>query len=208
MDNPPPPVAILTGSDLTALAVAAALEPADIPTSRINRWPDNLSHHILIIDDLALGQLPVQLDHQQPARILIASACDPATVHRLITRGFSGYLYLGDSLIEHLPQAVRTVATGGTVLSSTAASALARFEHYTTHIQPRLTAYQLRVLSLTARHWSAKRIAAHQGRSLTAIYQVQRLLRHLFAAETNGQLVSRATQLGLIAPKSVYANVK
>jgi DNA-binding NarL/FixJ family response regulator len=185
MTNPRPthPVHICTGSDLTALAVASALRAAGIPAEI---GAVTVGCILLVVDDYTLGTARADGGAR---RILLSHQRDPLKVQALMASGIRACLYLGDSLVERLPGAVRDVAAGGTYLSPTPAGALARLEHYTAHILPRLTAYQRDVLRLTADHWSAGHIAAHLGRTRTGIYQAQSVLRELFEVETNSQLV-------------------
>lgn len=196
----PLPVYIHTGSDLTALAVQAALRAARIQTAPL--CPDETADGILLIDDYTASavQPNTTLRH-----ILLTHQREPLLLQSLLAAGLNGCLYLGDSLVERLPGAVRDVAAGGVYLSPTPAAVIARLEHYHHHIQPRLTAYQRDLLRLTAQHWSAGRIAAHLGRTRAAIYQAQSLLRDLFAVQTNGELIERAGALGLLAEMNLAA---
>ncbi len=193
-------VGVLAQSDLTRLAVITALHQAGIDTINVEDAPP--AHIVvLIVDEYAAqgaagGDLPINIPCSK--QILLSGRCDPLYVQRVIARGFSGYLYLGDSLVERLPQAVRDVAAGGRYLSPTAAAALASLNHYAQNIQPRITTYQLEVLRLMSQHWSSGRIAVHLGRTTTAIYQVQRFLRDLFEVETNGELLDRVVELGIL----------
>jgi DNA-binding NarL/FixJ family response regulator len=196
---------VLAQSDLTRLAVITALHQAGIDAISVEDAPPapSVIQHIaaLIVDEYAAhgaagGSLSLSIPCSK--QILLTSRCDPLYVQRMIERGFSGYLYLGDSLVDRLPQAVKDVAENGMYLSPSAAAALARIEHYEENLQPRLNAYHFEVLSLMAQHWHAGRIAAHLGRTINAIYQVQRYLRNLFEVETTGELLERARTLGLL----------
>jgi DNA-binding NarL/FixJ family response regulator len=196
---------VLAQSDLTRLAVMTALHQAGINAITIEDVPPSTSiiQHIavLIMDEYAAqgaegGSLSLSIPCSK--QILLSGRCDPLYVQRVIARGFSGYLYLGDSLVDRLPQAVKDVAENGMYLSPSAAAALARIEHYEQNLQPRLNAYHFEVLSLMEQHWHAGRIATHLGRTINAIYQVQRYLRNLFEVETTGELLERARTLGLL----------
>ncbi|NJO83179.1 MAG: response regulator transcription factor [Blastochloris sp.] len=92
--------------------------------------------------------------------MLLSHHNEAYSVQRMIDAGIHGYLYLGDSLVERLPQAVKDVVAGGRYLSPTAAAALAQIDYYARHIQPRITPFQVEVLRLMSQHWSGGRIAA------------------------------------------------
>jgi DNA-binding NarL/FixJ family response regulator len=188
------------GSDLTLLAVQTALQQSRLSVSlKMLAVSEGIQPNVdvVILDDYAFDRQSLRVS-AQPAYLLLSNQLAPRDVQRVMTLGFRGYLYLGDSLVERLPQAVRDVAAGGMYLSPAAAAAFAQLDHYTRHIQPRITPYQVEVLRLMSQHWSGGRIAAHLGRSTTAIYQVQRFLRDLFEVETNGELLDSAVQLGIL----------
>ncbi|MBZ0283442.1 MAG: hypothetical protein K8L97_22090 [Anaerolineae bacterium] len=192
-------IAVHVGSDLTALAVQTALNSARVGHVDLISAACHISSEasVWVLDDYT-GSLTSPEHSRKPRRMLLSNRCEPYYVRQMMDQGFYGYLYLGDSLIERLPQAVKDVAAGGIYLSPTVAAALANMEHYTTQVQTRLTEYQLEVLRLMHHHWSGGRIAAHLGRTTTAIYQVQRFLRDLFEVETNGELLDRAVELGIL----------
>jgi DNA-binding NarL/FixJ family response regulator len=190
---------ITVGSDLTALAVQAALRAA-LPSAEIvidqSQQPGACA--ALILDDYTVHWLTGDSGSRTKGCLLLSNHREPHHIQRMIDAGIQGYLFLGDSLVERLPQALRDVLEGGRYLSPTAAAALSRMDDYTRHIKPRITPYQHEVLRLMGQHWSGGRIAAHLGRSTTAIYQVQRFLRDLFEVETNGELLDCAVQLGIL----------
>lgn len=189
------------GSDLTQLGVQAALNQSEANTIKI--LPNHLTGgslpepDVLILDDYTVTELPKH-GQSNVRRLLLSNRSEPYYVQCIMEMGFSGYLYLGDSLRERLSQAVKDLALGGKYLSPTPSAALASMQHYTNQLQVRLTDYQLEVLRLMHHHWSGGRIAAHLGRTTTAIYQVQRFLRDLFEVETNGELLDRAVELGIL----------
>jgi DNA-binding NarL/FixJ family response regulator len=188
------------GSDLTLLAVQTALQQSSLNVLlKMLAVSEDTQQNVdvVILDDYSFDCQSLQCP-AQPAYLLLSNQLAPRDVHRVMTLGFRGYLYLGDSLVERLPQAVRDVAAGGTYLSPAAAAAYAQMNHYARHIQPRITSYQYQVLQLMSQHWSGGRIAAQLGRSTTAIYQVQRFLRDLFEVETNGELLDCVTELGIL----------
>jgi DNA-binding NarL/FixJ family response regulator len=194
-------VTVMTGSDLTQIAAQVTLNKNVTNEIKIccNQSVSTTVQlpHVLILDDYTVAQRSEkQLSHARC--ILLSNRHEPFYIQQTIEQGFSGYLYLGDSLAERLPQAVRDVAAGGRYLSPTAAAALASLNHYAQNIQPRITTYQLEVLRLMSQHWSSGRIAVHLGRTTTAIYQVQRFLRDLFEVETNGELLDRVAELGIL----------
>lgn len=192
-------VAVCVGSDLTALAVQTALHRGGIDRIElVSVVCSTMSKATVWIWDDYTNRIAPTEDGRRLRRILLSNHCEPYYVYRVIEGGFFGYLYLGDSLVERLPQAVKDVAAGGRYLSPTAAAALAQIDYYARHIQPRITPYQVEVLRLMSQHWSGGRIAAELGRSTTAIYQVQRYLRDLFEVETNGELLDCAVQLGIL----------
>jgi DNA-binding CsgD family transcriptional regulator len=198
----PSQVVLRIGSDLTLLAVQTALQQSSLNASlkmMCEPLAEDASQYasVIILDDYEFDRQSIHIS-ARPAYVLLSNQLDPHHVHRVMTLGFRGYLYLGDSLVERLPQAVRDVAAGGIYLSPSAAAPLIQMDHYVHHIQPRITPYQVEVLRLMSQHWSGGRIAAQLGRSTTAIYQVQRFLRDLFEVETNGELLDSAVQLGIL----------
>lgn len=200
MNTPPIRVLVNIGSDLTLLAVQTALQQSRLNVSLKMLVASEDTHRnedVVILDDYGFDRQSLRVTGQ-PAYLLLSNQLAPRDVQRVMTLGFRGYLYLGDSLVERLPQAVRDVAAGGMYLSPAAAAAFAQMDHYVRHIQPRITPYQVEVLRLMSQHWSGGRIAAQLGRSTTAIYQVQRFLRDLFEVETNGELLDSAVQLGIL----------
>jgi DNA-binding NarL/FixJ family response regulator len=190
---------IAVGSDLTALAVQTALRAA-LPSAEvvIDQSQQPGASAALILDDYTIHWGIGAACSQTRRCVLLSNHREPHHIQRMIDGGIQGYLFLGDSLVERLPQAVRDVLEGGRYLSPTAAAALSRMDDYARHIQPRITPYQHEVLRLMSQHWSGGRIAAQLGRSTTAIYQVQRFLRDLFEVETNGELLECALQLGIL----------
>lgn len=190
---------ITVGSDLTALAVRTALSAA-LPSAEvvIAQGGHLGACAALILDDYTVNVVIGDAGSPITRCVLLSHHNEAYSVQRMIDAGIHGYLYLGDSLVERLPQAIKDVVAGGRYLSPTAAAALAQIDYYARHIQPRITAYQVEVLRLMGQHWSGGRIAAQLGRSTTAIYQVQRFLRDLFEVETNGELLDCAVQLGIL----------
>jgi DNA-binding NarL/FixJ family response regulator len=196
-------VAVMCGYDLLARAVHDTLREAGfhvevIPlgTAVIMSKPDTL-----VLDDAAiyLGDNAFQhIDFLTTCIILIDSTCTPQRVLQASRLGVAGYLYLGDRLAERLKGAVTDVLEGGIYYSPTAAAVLAEAEHLTDRVLPRLNAYHRAVLRGMARYQPAAQIAAELGRTTQAIYQVQSYLRSLFDVDTNGALLERAAEWGLI----------
>jgi DNA-binding NarL/FixJ family response regulator len=190
---------IAVGSDLTALAVQMALRAA-LPSAEvlIDQRQQPGACAALILDDYTVHGVIGDTDSRTKGCLLLYNHREPHHIQRMMDSGIQGYLFLGDSLVERLPQAVKDVVAGGRYLSPTAAAALAQIDYYARHIQPRINPYQYEVLRLMSQHWSGGRIAAQLGRSTTAIYQVQRFLRDLFEVESNGELLDSAVQLGIL----------
>jgi DNA-binding NarL/FixJ family response regulator len=196
-------VVVICGYDLLARAVHDTLREAGfrVEISPVGTFTTSSKSDILILDDAAinLGDNSFQLTGNLANRIiLIDSTCTPQRVLQASRLGVAGYLYLGDRLTERLKGAVTDVLEGSTYYSPTAAAALAEAEHLTNRVLPRLNAYHQAVLSGMAQYQPAAQIAAELGRTTQAIYQVQSYLRGLFDVDTNGALLERAAEWGLI----------
>ncbi len=192
-------VLIVNGSDLLGYAITQSLLPLGfrIHGSSEGAQPALSSADLLLLDDFAsvpelrsgMGRMP---------KVIRLSACiTPCWVHQAIHQGAKGYLYLGDTLLERLPQAVRDVLAGGLYLSPSASAALSEYQYFLPYVQ-RITAYHRQVIDQMAQYRPAGQIAVRLGRTTQAIYQVQRYLREQFEAETNGALLDRLAALGLI----------
>jgi len=196
-------VAVMCGYDLLAHAVHHLLAEAGfrleiMPVDEAGPSPNS---DILIMDDavLSLNNSLLQYDSVSGTRhILIDSTCTAQRVLRASRLGIAGYLYLGDRLTERLMGAVLDVLEGGTYYSPTAAAALAEGHYLNNQVLPRLNGYHHAVLRGMAQYQSAGQIASELGRSTQAIYQVQCYLRSLFDVDTNGALLERAAEWGLI----------
>jgi len=197
-------ILIACGYDLLARAVSDTLVDAGFSPCGVI-WADILEakHQqvdLLIADETAFerhkGVTRIEIIRRKlpslPVMVL-DSQCQPQRMLQASRLGVRGHLYLGDQLVQRLPQAVLDVLEGGTYYSPTAAAALTSAEHHQSNVLPKLTPYQRDVLRYMAQHWSAGKIAAELGRSTTAIYKVQAYLRELFSVETNGELLDQVT---------------
>lgn len=189
----PVPVALHLGSDLTERAVAHILCGAGFTVEPNSpRSADAPSPHLCIVDDFAPDTASTS-----PRVIRISNCIAPCTVHTALASGAKGYLYLGDSLIDRLPQAVRDVLAGGVYLSPSASTALEEYRYFESYLS-KITPYHRQVLDHMLDYCTAGQIAALLGRTTQAIYQVQRYLREQFEASSNGALLERLTALGVL----------
>ena len=193
---------IITPSDLIATAFQTILAAQDISTVCISDIPDRHAHHtpyIIFFDDVIIATdtrlEPIQKQYPNSKIVILSLTCEPVHVWNMIEAGASGYLYLRDRLVSRIPLLLEDVLNGSLYLSPSAQAALTSIRYYRSQD---LTDYQADVLRLMAKHWTANRIASELGRSTAAIYQVQKLLRETFDAETNGELVERVLSLKLL----------
>lgn len=201
-----PQILVVCGYDLIAHAVrdrladdsafqVQAISPTDWAQS------DPPPADILILDGAALeNSLMDDYRNRLPNAhiLLIDSDSNPFRIQQLCRQGIQGYLYLGDQLCERLSQAVTDIARNRTYFSPTAATAIIEADHLAKFVLPRLNSYRQSVLELMNQNYPATHIAHRLNRTPSAIYQVQVFLRELFEVETNGDLIKRARELGLI----------
>jgi hypothetical protein len=193
LPHSPTVIGLVIGADLTAQAVRTLLTPLPAfilvnPAPCLSDTPD-----LLIQDDY-----PSALSSPYHcSSIRIASTLIPYQIVQTLRTNTKGYLYLGDSLLERLPQAVKDVLAGGTYLSPSVSSALEDYRYYEPYCQ-RLTLYHRQVIAHMTHYHPAGQIASELGRTLQAIYQVQRYLRDQFDADNNGALLDRLAALGIV----------
>jgi DNA-binding NarL/FixJ family response regulator len=198
-----PHILIITPSDIIATAFQTILTAQDIPTSCINNVSDNYAGHhapnLIFLDDAIIAADTrlerIQKKYPNSKIVIMSIACEPAQIWKMMEAGVRGYLCLHDRLVSRLPLILEDVLNGGLYLSPTAQAALTSIRYYRSQD---LTDYQANVLRLMAKHWTANRIASELGRSTAAIYQVQKLLRETFDAETNSELVEKVMSLKLL----------
>ena len=198
-------VVIVTPSDLVGSGLCAALEAQYHRVRVFNSLDDgdrDPSPQIVFADDrLSETGSPACLVQRVQARfpdsriVLLTTSCEPLYVWGAVAGGARGCLYLEDRLVKRIHTIVEDVLEGGLYLSPTAQTALVTIQHY--RDEP-LTDYERAVLRLMSRHWTAARIAQELGRSVGAIYQLQKHLRDVFEAQTNGELVHKVTSLQLL----------
>jgi hypothetical protein len=188
-------ISLHLGSDLTERAVTHLLCSAGFAVESNSSALANVpSLHLMIVDDFAPDIAPTSTS---PRIIRISNCIAPCTVHAALARGTKGYLYLGDSLTDRLPQAVKDVLAGGVYLSPSASTALEEYRYFQSYLT-KITPYHRQVLDHMLEYRTAGQIAALLGRTTQAIYQVQRYLREQFEANSNGALLERLTALGVL----------
>jgi DNA-binding NarL/FixJ family response regulator len=139
-------------------------------------------------------------ERESPARVIVLTAFD--TDERILAAlraGAQGYLLKGAPR-EEIFGAIRTVFAGGSLLTPLVASRLLR------HVAepdapplPALTERERETLRLLGRGLRNKEIAAHLGvRERTAKFHVAALMRKLGAGNRT-EVVTRATQRGLLS---------
>jgi DNA-binding NarL/FixJ family response regulator len=197
-------VLIITPSDLITTAFQTLLAAQDISTTCISNLSDNPANYlaqIIFLDDAIIGAgtglKRIQKKYPNSKIVILSLACEPIHVWNMIEAGVSGYLYLRDRLVSRIPMILEDVLNGSPYLSPSAQAALTSIRYYRSQV---LTTYQADVLRLMTKHWTANRIASELGRSMAAIYQVQKLLRETFDAETNSELVEKVVSLKLLEP--------
>jgi DNA-binding NarL/FixJ family response regulator len=196
---------VLSGCDLVARGLAAALRDLGFSLDIHQALPDPQSKpHLILLDDGMLAQHGLDLIHglvrQYPRTgiILVSSRTDHQAVWSAMIAGVSGYLYLNDPLLERLPGALDDVLRGAKALSPTPLAVWTQTRDVLHTLGKRLNDYHLTVLRLMVEGLPPEQIAAQIGRTTTAVYNIQRYLRATFKVETNGQVVHRALQFGVL----------
>jgi DNA-binding NarL/FixJ family response regulator len=158
---------------------------------------------VLVIDDSLprptnLGREVKRLTSHHPglAILMIAHRPTASLIQRLLEQGAHGFLHKDDDLDSSLNDAIVLARKGGTYLSPGASRVLKA-----QRTKPdRITERDLDVLQLTADGFEAKEISAHLGFSDKTIYRILAMLREVFGAQNNANLIDIAHQLKLLAP--------
>lgn len=194
-------IVILSRYDLLEYALHHTLQKAGFTSIRTHLVDSYERPSLIILDDTCFhpdGLPIIRQQHPITPILIIDNQCQPHHIVQAQQHDVSGYLYLGDRLVDRLPQAVIDILEGGTYYSPHAATLLAETINVSTHVLPKLNPYHHEVLHYMALHWNPDQIASQLGRTRHAIYQVQGYMRSLFGVENNNMLLDYAAKWRII----------
>ncbi len=159
--------------------------------------------HVVIIDDshprsTNLAQEVKKLRARQAKLAVLMLAQRPtATLLRLLReQGVHGMLHKDDDLERGLLSAIPMIADGGLSVSPRISRLLDVQRQLPNELQQR----DVDVLQLTADGFQVKEISSHLGLASKTIYRTLQMLREVYDAHSNAQLIDIAHQKKLLDP--------
>lgn len=148
------------------------------------------------------------LFYKPDARVLVFSMHEDAIfVRRALQAGAFGYVGKA-SAPDVLVQAVHTIASGKKYLSPEIAQKLALRDFVTDRdAAGSLSAREFEVLQRLAQGQSIKEIAQALGLNAKTVANHQSVIKQKLGVETAIQLLTKASQLGLVQPESIAASL-
>jgi two-component system response regulator NreC len=160
-------------------------------------------HHpdVLVLDLIMPGRSSLDVLHElrrdPAATVVLTMDADPAMARAALTAGASAYV-LKEAADDHLLEAIRTVAGGGTYLDPTLGAAVASVDVRHPRSPARLSARELDVLRLIGLGHTNQEIARQLGLSVRTIESHRASIQAKTKRTTRAELVGYALAAGLL----------